>query len=209
MAKGITFWPIGEIVAQAAAIGDEDTLEMARAKLRSAVGEGDAAQVVATRLGEMVGLVPAASGPDKDTFWAPRTFLEFLAWCSLLSVVLDDIQWAEPTLLDLIEHVVDWVRDAPLLLICSARPELVDAKPGWCEDKANATLLSLYPRSAEAEATQLLANLLGSAALPADVPRGSPRRPGGIRCSSKRWSACSSMTACWQTGMVPGPPPRG
>ena len=60
--QGITFWPIGEIVAQAAAIGDEDTLEMARAKLRSAVGEGDAAQVVATHVGEMVGLVPAASG---------------------------------------------------------------------------------------------------------------------------------------------------
>ena len=162
--EGITFWPIGEIVAQAAAFSDEDSLEVARARLRSAVGEDEHAEVVAARVGELIGLVPATSGPE-ESFWGLRTFLEALARRRPLVIVLDDMQWAEPTLLDLIEHIVDWFRDAPLLLLCPARPELVDASAAWTDSKHNAMSVWLEPLG-EIEATGLLANLVGSATMP-------------------------------------------
>ena len=69
-----------------------------------------------------------------------RKLLEALARERPLVVVFDDIHWAEPTFLDLVEHLADWSRDAPILLLCLARPELLDERPGWGGGKLNATL---------------------------------------------------------------------
>ena len=79
-------------------------------------------------------------------------------------MIFDDIHWAEPTLLDLIEHVADWSRDAPILLLCMARPDLLDDRPGWGGGKMNATTILLEPLPATA-GELLLANLLGSTEL--------------------------------------------
>jgi class 3 adenylate cyclase len=88
-----------------------------------------------------------------------RRILERLARERPLIVVFDDLQWAEPTFLDLIDHVSDLARDAPMLLLCVARPELLDARPGWGGGKLNATTMLLEALSAD-EAAQLVDNLL-------------------------------------------------
>ena len=75
-----------------------------------------------------------------------RRLLEALAPADARSSsVVDDIHWAEPTFLDLIEHVADWSRDAPILLLCMARPELLDERPGWGGGKLNAATMLLEP----------------------------------------------------------------
>jgi tetratricopeptide (TPR) repeat protein len=94
-----------------------------------------------------------------------RKLLEHLARDRPLVVVFDDIHWAEPVFLDLVEHVVDWTRDAAVLLVCVARPELLDVRPGWGGGKMNATSILLEPLESEAAST-LVDNLLGRAELP-------------------------------------------
>jgi class 3 adenylate cyclase/tetratricopeptide (TPR) repeat protein len=88
-----------------------------------------------------------------------RRLLEQLAREQPLVVAFDDLQWAEPTFLDLIDHVTDLARDAPILLVCSARPELLDTRPGWGGGKLNATAMLLEALT-DAESTQLVDNLL-------------------------------------------------
>ncbi|HZE29735.1 MAG TPA: tetratricopeptide repeat protein, partial [Gaiellaceae bacterium] len=85
-----------------------------------------------------------------------------------LVVVFDDIHWAEPAFLDLIEHVADLSRAAPILLLCLARPELLDRRPGWGGGKLNATTVLLEPLSAT-QTDELLERLLGEATLGAEL----------------------------------------
>jgi DNA-binding SARP family transcriptional activator len=86
-----------------------------------------------------------AQSTREETFWAARRALEEAARERPLLAVVDDLQWAEPTLLALVEHVADLARDAPLMLLCLARSELVDARPAWGGGKLNATSLLLEP----------------------------------------------------------------
>jgi tetratricopeptide (TPR) repeat protein len=129
-----------------------------------AVLEGDEQQrVVCSRVSQLLGV--QESGSPEETHWAIRRFLEARARERPLVVVFDDIHWAEPAFLDLIEHVSDWSRDAPILLMCMARPDLLDLRPMWGGGKRNATTASLEPLS-EVECEGLIANLLGAADLP-------------------------------------------
>src|SRR5207248_10018755 len=78
--------------------------------------------------------------------------------------VFDDLHWAEQTFLDLVDHVADWSRDAPILLVCIARPEFLDRRPTWAGGKLNATTVLLEPLTA-AETDELIERLLGEAPL--------------------------------------------
>ena len=100
----------------------------------------------------------------EEAFWAVRKVLEALARRHPLVLVVDDLQWAEPTFVELIEHVAEWTRDAPLLLLIMARPELLDARPGWGGGKLNATTVLLEPLP-ETDARDLLGHLIGPARL--------------------------------------------
>ena len=106
-----------------------------------------------------------------------------------LVVVFDDIHWGEPTFLDLVEHVADWSREAPILLLCLARPELLDLRPGWGGGKLNATSVLLEPLS-DAGVAQLVENLVGGAGLAEEVGRASPTPPRATPCSSRRCCRC-------------------
>jgi class 3 adenylate cyclase/tetratricopeptide (TPR) repeat protein len=173
--EGITYWPVAEIVRQAAAISDTDPPAAATAKLRRLLGpqpagrgepgdqEGDADQVAA-RIGQLIGL-EAAPGPAEEAVWAFRRMLEILADRGPVVVVFDDLHWAEPGLLDLVEHVADYARGAPILLVAMARPEFLEQRPGWAGGKLNATTMLLEPLD-DAEAAELLAALAGPIALP-------------------------------------------
>ena len=98
-----------------------------------------------------LGIEPAAAvrSSPADTQLATRALIEEQAAERPLVLVLDDLQWAEPPMFDLVEHIVDWSRDAPIFLLCIGRPELLDVRPGWGGGKANATSILLEPLPAE------------------------------------------------------------
>jgi DNA-binding SARP family transcriptional activator len=157
--EGVTFWPLAEIVRQA--VGAD------AARIAEAVaGEADA-ELIADRVARAVGLIEPASLPE-ETFWAVRKLLEALARRGPLVVVFEDLHWAEPTLLDLVEHVAEWAREAPMLLLCLARPELVEDRTAWGGGKLNATSVLLGPLT-EPESRALVANLVDEGELPADA----------------------------------------
>ncbi|HVM14656.1 MAG TPA: adenylate/guanylate cyclase domain-containing protein [Egibacteraceae bacterium] len=165
--EGITFWPVAEIVRQATNITEADPPDVASAKLYAALGEGEAARRVASELAGLIGLREPSTG---DPAWAVRKGLEALARNRPVVIVVDDLQWAEPTLLDLVEHVADWSRDAPILVLGVGRPELLDRRPGWGGGKVNATSLLLEPLS-EDDAGALLDALVDDAELGEEARR--------------------------------------
>ena len=124
------------------------------------------AQLIAERVAAVLGVgAPVACAPE-ETFWAVRKLLEALASRRPLIVVFDDLQWAEPTFLDLIEHIADYSRGCPIFILCMARPELLDERPGWSGGKLNATCVLLEPLSYD-DCAELIANLRGPVPLPA------------------------------------------
>ena len=127
--QGITYWPLQEIVEQ---IGD----------VRAAMGDGDDSLLAAARIDAFVGVGAASSD---EIAWGFRKLFEAVAQTQPLIVVVDDIHWAEPTLLDLLEYLADFSRDAALLILCTARPELLDNRPSWNGPRPNAVLISLEP----------------------------------------------------------------
>jgi class 3 adenylate cyclase len=112
----------------------------------------------------------AIGSSPADTQLAARALFENAARDRPLILVIDDLQWAEPAMLDLIEHIADWSRDVPILLLCIARPELLDGRPGWGGGKLNATSVLLEPLMA-AEAEQLADLLLADLSLEAETRR--------------------------------------
>jgi class 3 adenylate cyclase/tetratricopeptide (TPR) repeat protein len=160
---GITYYAIAEVVHQAAGIEEADDPGAARAKLAELLADVDDGERIARLVGGMFGWGDPSAAEDAS--WATRKLFEYLARERPVVLVIDDIHWAEPLLLDLIEHLADWTRDAMLLILCVARPELLDIRPGWGGGKFNATSILLEPLAA-GEAGTLLENLLGGADLP-------------------------------------------
>jgi predicted ATPase/class 3 adenylate cyclase len=148
--EGITYLPLLDIVRQLAPSGPAGLNALVEGE-----NEGD---LIADRIAGAVGL-SATSAPTAETNWAVRKLFEALAHPRPLLVVLDDLHWAEPTFLDLVEHVVGSARDVPLLVICLARPELLDARPSWQSPSDNATIVRLEPL-AKIEAAALLERAL-------------------------------------------------
>jgi class 3 adenylate cyclase len=167
--EGITYWPIAEIVRASTGIGQTPGGDPAAdlARIAKVLGDNTDRDRISERVGEAIGLTRGQPVPD-ETPWAIRSFMEALAADRPLVVVLEDLQWAQPLLLDLVEHIADWSRDAPILLIVLARQDLLDLRPSWGGGKRSATIISLEPLNAE-ETAQLIDNLLGQAHLPETV----------------------------------------
>jgi class 3 adenylate cyclase/tetratricopeptide (TPR) repeat protein len=156
--NGITFWPLVEFVRDAAGIDDEDAPPAARAKLARLISDGDG-DAVEERISAAIGVSPAQF-PIEELFWGIRKLIEGLAREKPLIVVFDDVHWAEPTFLDLIDHLTDSIHDAPVLLVCPSRPDVIERRAGWAAGP-RARQLSLEPLSVT-ETEQVIANLLGS-----------------------------------------------
>ncbi|HJQ51363.1 MAG TPA: adenylate/guanylate cyclase domain-containing protein [Gaiellaceae bacterium] len=135
---GITYWPVVEILKQLGTLPEGDPAR----PLRSLLGESE------------------ISAPADEIAWGFRKLLEQEAQEQPLVCLLDDLHWGEETLLDLVEHIADLSRDAPLLLLCMARPELLERRPSWGGGKWNATTVLLEPLDA-AETDQLIGELGG------------------------------------------------
>src|SRR5439155_1009338 len=165
--EGITYWPLAEIVRQVA--GDDPA-----AQVTELLADSGAADLVAARISAAVG-VTAVGGTPEEISWAFRKLFEALAHERPLIIGVDDIQWAEPTLLDLLEYLVTFMSDAPILLLCLARPDLFDERPSWSNPRPNATLITLAPLS-EDDSSVLIERLLRHPALPAEE-RAPPVEP--------------------------------
>ena len=156
--KGITFWPLVELVRDAAGIGEDDPPDAARAKLGRLASE-DERDAVVERVSAAVGLSDAQF-PVEELFWGARRLVAALARERPLVVVFDDVHWAEPTFLDLVEHLTDSIHDAPVLLVCPSRPDVLEGREGWAGGPRSRRL-RLEPLS-EAETERVVENLLGS-----------------------------------------------
>ena len=165
--EGITFWPVAELVKEAAAIDETDAPDAARSKLLALVADAEDGAEVAERVSDAIGLGGdgAGGGDIQEAFWAVRRLLEILAAQTPLVVLFDDIHWAEPTFLDLLEYVTRFSAEHQLLLVCTARPDLRETRPDW--NTLGETIV-LEPLSQD-QSADLIANLLGSVGLPADV----------------------------------------
>jgi class 3 adenylate cyclase/tetratricopeptide (TPR) repeat protein len=134
--EGISYWPVTEVVKQL-------------------VPAGETTGPLASILGD-----ESVAGSPEEIAWAFRKLLEASTAERPLVVVFDDLHWGEPTFLDLVEHVADLSRGAPILLLCMARPELLDARPAWGGGKLNATTALLEPLAPE-ETGELVDELAG------------------------------------------------
>ena len=176
--EGITYWAVAEIVRQAAGIEDGDTAETAIKSIDAFVAGLPEAAAIARGLVGLIGL--EASAAREELVWAFRRALEHIASAGPLVVLIDDIHWAEPTLLDLVESLADLTRDSPILFVCPARPEFLDERPTWGGGKLNATTILLEPLT-EGSAMALIDELVPGGALPsairariADAAEGNP-----------------------------------
>ena len=161
--EGITYWPVAEAVRTALGVQVFDAPDVVVARLSEVVADDEHAASIVSRLTEVIGVAEGA-GAAEETPWAIRRFLELLAGERPLVALWEDIHWAEPAFLDVVDHVVDWSRDAPILIVCTARPEFLDTRPAWGGGKLNATTLLLEPLDPKTSA-ELIANLLGGAGL--------------------------------------------
>jgi class 3 adenylate cyclase len=169
---GITFWALGEIVKAEAGVLESDSAEGVRHKVTDAVVRSvpdTDAKWVAERLMPLVGGQTGATDVHQDeAFTAWRRFLESLASAGPLIVVLEDVHWADPSLLSFLEHVLDWSTEVPMLVVCTARPEFLESHPTWGAGRRNSSTLSLAPLS-EPETAALLSELLARPVLPAET----------------------------------------
>ena len=155
---GITFWPLVTAVRQGANLREDDTPSIAHDKLTALLGDEQHGPSIADHVLQVLGIAEPAAPPEQ-ILWAVRKLLEALAGERPLVVVFDDIQWGEAKFLDMVEHVAEWSRDVWLLIVCVARPELLDTRPTWGGGKLNSSTILLEPLSDE-ESKRLLAHLL-------------------------------------------------
>ncbi len=162
---GITFFPVGEAVSAAAAIGGDDEAEIAQAKVASLVPAEEAG--VAAMVSEAIGLGGSGGAPE-ETLWAIRRYFELLATERPLVLVFDDLQWAEPTFLDLVVQLAERSRGVPELVVAVARPELFEQRPGWGGGAANAVAISLEPLTGR-EGADLVRHIVPDGAVEDDL----------------------------------------
>ena len=186
---GITYWPLMDIVREDAGIQSSDDRTAALAKLGArlaALLPGDRLPPVQGRIALLLGLETAgvvlpnvpAERITVELSWGVCEYLEAIALRTALVVVIDDLQWAEPGVLEVLAQVADRASAVPLLLICVARPELLERYPAWSAGRSNAALLSLEPLD-EADTRTLLSRLLGIADSPSLVGLRTAERLAG------------------------------
>jgi class 3 adenylate cyclase/tetratricopeptide (TPR) repeat protein len=172
--EGVTFWALSEMVKSQAGILETDTLEDAERKLAEAVPD----EWVCSHLRPLVGLATEREPERTEAFAAWRRFFETLAGEYPLVLVFEDLHWADDVLLDFVDYLVDWAGGVPLLVVCTARPELLARRPGWAGGKANATTLSIAPLTDD-ETARLVHDLVERTVIPADVRSSLLERAGG------------------------------
>ena len=182
--EGVTYWALGEMVKAQAGVLESDPPGLALEKLQAAVAavsEDEAERDwLRGRLAPLVGMGGAEAQRDSrdEAFTAWVRFLESIAARNPLVLVFEDLHWADGPLVEFVEHLIEWSSGVPLLVVCTARPELYERHPGWGGGKRNSTTISLSPLS-EPDTARLLSALLEEAVLPPQVVAELLERAGG------------------------------
>ncbi|MEM7285308.1 MAG: AAA family ATPase [Actinomycetota bacterium] len=172
-----TFAPVADLLRSAAGITDAHAVDEMRDRLRSLVEPLEDADRVADLLAGFVGAAPMQS--TEELFLAVRRLFEVLGATQPVVLVVDDIQWAEPLFLDLLEHLAEWVRGVPLVVVCLARPEIRDVRPPITEVGRRVSAVVAL-EGLDTEAThELAARLVGADVLPADLLAKIPESTQG------------------------------
>jgi class 3 adenylate cyclase/tetratricopeptide (TPR) repeat protein len=178
----VSFWALGEIVKAHAGILESDDTATAEEKLGAMVDllteDEREREWLARHARPLVGLESAERTEREEAFAAWRRLLEAAAEQRTLVLVFEDLHWADDGLLDFVDHLADWATTVPLLIVGTARPELLDRRPGWGGGKRNALTLSIGALSDE-ETAQLLHGLLERAVLDADAQQAVLQRAEG------------------------------
>ncbi len=169
--EGITLWALGEIVKAECGILESDGTEEAEAKLNrtveARVPEPDR-QWIRSRLAPLVGVPSSELSDRNEIFMAIRRFLEYMATEQPFVCVIEDLQWADPALLDFVEHLFEWAAEVPIFVVATARLDLYERRPAWGGGARNASALALAPLSST-DCAQLVSALLGNTTLPPEV----------------------------------------
>ena len=175
---GIAFWALGEIVKAECGILESDSQEEAESKLEQALPRAD--PDYAWLKARLAPLVVGAGEPasQEEAFNAWRRVLETWAEARETVLVFEDLHWGDEALLSFLEHVADWSEGVPLLLLCTARPELYEQYPGFGANARNAQRINLTPLT-DAETARLVASLLERAVIPAEAQQALLERAGG------------------------------
>src|SRR6266550_3165425 len=182
--EGVTYWALAEMVKAQAGILETDGPDAAEAKLAEMVGDlvAEGEEQLLESLRPLVGLAETGDGEqgaDRSArFAAWRRLFESLSEHRPTVLVFEDLHWAGDDLLDFVDHLVDWAAGVPLLVVCTARPELLERRPGWGGGKSNALTLSISPLSDD-DTARLLAELLERSVLPAETQASLLARAGG------------------------------
>ncbi|MDQ3889368.1 MAG: AAA family ATPase, partial [Actinomycetota bacterium] len=182
---GVMFSVLAEITKVEAGIFETDSASRAAVKLaesvRRAVPDPVEARWIEGHLRPLVGIAAepeAGPGTSAEAFAAWRRFFEALAEDATRVLVVEDLHWADDSFLDFLDYLVEWAADVPLLVLATARPELLERRPAWGGGKRNAATLSLPPLS-DAEIASLVGTALERSRLEADALGGLLRRAGG------------------------------
>jgi predicted ATPase/class 3 adenylate cyclase len=206
--EGVTFWGLGEIVKAQAGILGSDGAKEADGKLAAAVSAvvRDPAEQgwVHARLAPLIGLADAnPEGIERgEAFSGWRRFLEGIAAVRPLVLVLEDVHWGDPALLAFVEHLVEWSTGVPILVICTARPELFDREPSWGGGKRNWSTISLAPLS-DGDTEQLAAAIL-PAGSSSDLRHLVVERAGGNPLFAEELSRMLGEQSAIEPGLSPG-----
>jgi class 3 adenylate cyclase/tetratricopeptide (TPR) repeat protein len=177
---GVSFAALAEMARTATGILTTDPADKAQEKLRATLEDllsGHEAAWLEGHLAPLVGLGGEA-GRREDSLPAWRRFFEALAESGPLLLVFEDLHWADPAVLDFVDHLVEWASGVPLLVVCTARPELLERRPDWGGGKRNAITISLSPLS-DKDTGELVRALLAQEELPAGVAEPVLARAGG------------------------------
>jgi len=179
--EGVTYWALAEMVRMRARIlegeGPASAAEKLRACVEESISDPEERRWVEPRLAGLLGLEERAAHDREDLFGAWRLFFERLAEQLPVIMVFEDMQWADTSLLDFIEHLLDWSRSHPLFVVTLARPELAERHPHWAAGKRNFTSVYLEPLSRSAMEA-LLAGLVPG--LPEELKARILERAEGI-----------------------------
>jgi predicted ATPase/class 3 adenylate cyclase len=152
--EGVTYWALADMVRMRARIAEEEDEASALAKLRAVLEEHHAdpaeRRFVEPRLAHLLGLEEGSRYEREDLFAAWRLFFERLADVYPVVMLFEDMQWADASLLDFIEYLLEWSRNSPILVVTQARPELLERRPTWGAGHRNFTSMYLEPLSSDA-----------------------------------------------------------
>ena len=179
--EGVTFWAIGEVIKAQAGVLESEPSEAVLNKLRSTVSalfeDPDEAGWIELRLRSLVGL-GEANAERSELFAAWLRFFEALAARNPLILVVEDLHWADEAVLEFITHILDWASESPILILCTARPELFSKRPDWGGGKRDAVTIGLSPLS-DQETVELVTSLSKRPLMDASLQQALVERSGG------------------------------